>query len=98
MSEWKDGIAKITLPTPFPVGDVNVYLIKGERLTLVNAGVKTAESWSSFIEQLAELQLRPQDIEQVVLSHHHPDHVWMLEYFTDSLEVYGPPFNERWIH
>jgi glyoxylase-like metal-dependent hydrolase (beta-lactamase superfamily II) len=98
MTEWKDGIAKITLPTPFPVGDVNVYLIKGERLTLVDAGVKTAECWSSFTEQLAELQLRPQDIEQVVLTHHHPDHVGMLDYFSDSLEVYGHPFNERWIH
>ena len=45
MAEWKDGIAKITLPTPFAVGDVNAYLIKGERLTLVDCGIKTKESW-----------------------------------------------------
>ena len=38
MTEWIDGIAKLTLPTPFPVGDVNAYLIKGDRLTLVDAG------------------------------------------------------------
>ncbi|ETI66666.1 MBL fold metallo-hydrolase [Neobacillus vireti] len=98
MAEWKDGIAKITLPTPFPVGDVNAYLIKGERLTLVDAGVKTEESWNALTEQLAELDLSPNDIEQVVLTHHHPDHAGMLDFFPDSLEVYGHPLNERWIH
>lgn len=98
MTEWKDGIAKITLPTPFAVGDVNAYLIKGERLTLVDAGVKTKECWNSLKIQLADLHLKPDDIEQVILTHHHPDHVGMLDFFADTLEVYGHPFNERWIH
>ncbi|CAH2716359.1 hypothetical protein BACCIP111895_03544 [Neobacillus rhizosphaerae] len=98
MTEWKDGIAKITLPTPFPVGDVNVYLVQGERLTLVDTGVKTEESWNSLTEQMADLHLSPKDIEQVVLTHHHPDHVGMLDFFPDSLEIYGHPLNERWIH
>ncbi|MFL6559866.1 MAG: MBL fold metallo-hydrolase [Bacillus sp. (in: firmicutes)] len=98
MTEWKDGIAKITVPTPFAVGDVNVYLIKGERLTLVDAGVKTEQSWMSLKEQMGELGLIPADIEQVILTHHHPDHVGMLDFFPDSLEVYGHYLNERWIH
>jgi glyoxylase-like metal-dependent hydrolase (beta-lactamase superfamily II) len=98
MTEWKDGIAKITLPTPFAVGDVNAYLIKGERLTLVDAGVKTKECWNSLKKQMADLHLKPEDIEQVILTHHHPDHVGMLDFFADTLEVYGHPFNERWIH
>ncbi|MFB5195575.1 MBL fold metallo-hydrolase [Neobacillus sp. KR4-4] len=98
MTKWKDGIAKITVPTPFAVGDVNVYLIKGERLTLVDAGVKTEESWMSFKKQLEDLGLSPADIEQVILTHHHPDHVGMLDYFPDTLEVYGHQLNERWIH
>jgi glyoxylase-like metal-dependent hydrolase (beta-lactamase superfamily II) len=98
MAEWKDGIAKITLPTPFPVGDVNAYLVKGERLTLVDTGVKTEESWNALTKQMAELDLSPNDIEQVILTHHHPDHAGMLDFFPDSLEVYGHPLNERWIH
>lgn len=98
MTEWKNGIAKITLPTPFPVGDVNAYLIKGDRLTLVDAGVKTEESWNSLKEQMADLHLSPKDIEQVILTHHHPDHAGMLDFFSDSLEVYGHVLNERWIH
>jgi glyoxylase-like metal-dependent hydrolase (beta-lactamase superfamily II) len=98
MTEWKDGIAKITVPTPFAVGDVNVYLIKGERLTLIDAGVKTEQSWNSLTAQMGELDLSPADIEQVILTHHHPDHVGMLDFFPDSLEVYGHHLNERWIH
>lgn len=98
MTEWKDGIAKITVPTPFAVGDVNVYLIKGERLTLIDAGVKTEQAWNSFTAQMGDLGLYPADIEQVILTHHHPDHVGMLDFFPDSLEVYGHYLNERWIH
>ncbi|MCM3766468.1 MBL fold metallo-hydrolase [Neobacillus niacini] len=97
MTEWKNGIAKISLPTPFPVGDVNVYLVKGERLTLVDAGPKTEEAWNSLTSQLAQLNLAPKDIEQVVLTHHHPDHSGLLDFFPDSLEVYGHQLNERWL-
>ncbi|MDR7075174.1 glyoxylase-like metal-dependent hydrolase (beta-lactamase superfamily II) [Neobacillus niacini] len=98
MSEWKDGITKINLPTPFAVGDVNVYLIKGERLTLVDCGVKTKESWVAFKKQLADLHLTPDDIEQVIITHHHVDHVGMLDFLSDNIEVYGHSLNERWIN
>lgn len=98
MTEWKDGIAKMALPTPFPIGDVNVYLLKGERLTLVDAGPKTEKAWGSLTSQLRELDLRPEDIEQVILTHDHPDHAGLLDFFPDSMEVYGHPLNERWIH
>src|SRR3954469_4810737 len=98
MTEWTDGIAKINLPTPFAVGDVNVYLIKGERLTLVDCGVKTKASWVAFKKQLADLHLTPDDIEQVIITHHHVDHVGMLDFLSDKIEVYGHPLNERWIN
>lgn len=97
MTKWKDGIAKITVPTPFAVGDVNVYLIKGDRLTLVDAGVKTEQAWESFNVQMGDIGLSPADIEQVILTHHHPDHVGMLDFLPDTLEVYGHHLNERWI-
>ncbi|MER2010644.1 MAG: MBL fold metallo-hydrolase, partial [Psychrobacillus sp.] len=37
-------IHKIIIPTPFAVGDVNAYLIKGDVLTLVDAGPKTEQA------------------------------------------------------
>lgn len=97
MAEWKDGIAKLTMPTPFAVGDVNAYLIKGERLTLVDAGIKTKASWNAFKVQLADLQVSTDEIEQVIITHHHADHVGMLDFLSDKIEVYGHHLNERWI-
>ncbi|WP_449620318.1 MBL fold metallo-hydrolase [Robertmurraya sp. Marseille-Q9965] len=98
MTEWKNGIAKIILPTPFAVGDVNVYVVKGECLTLVDVGPKTDEAWESLSTQLNELGLKPSDIEQVILTHHHPDHAGLLDYFPASLPVYGHPLNNRWLN
>jgi glyoxylase-like metal-dependent hydrolase (beta-lactamase superfamily II) len=97
MAEWKDGIAKLTMPTPFAVGDVNAYLINGEVLTLVDAGIKTKASWNAFKAQLADLNLTPNDIEQVIITHHHADHVGMLDFMSERIEVYGHHLNERWI-
>jgi glyoxylase-like metal-dependent hydrolase (beta-lactamase superfamily II) len=97
MTEWINGIAKLTLPTPFAVGDVNAYLIQDELLTLVDCGTKTEEAWGSFQEQLQHLGLTPNDIEQVILTHHHPDHVGLLDFFPESMKVYGHALNERWI-
>lgn len=98
MTEWKNGIAQLTLPTPFPVGDVHAFLIKGDRLTLVDAGPKTEEAWEAFKTQLKDLSLAPDDIEQVVLTHHHPDHVGGLDFLSPSLDVFGHFLNERWIN
>ncbi len=90
-------VIKFTVPTPFPVGDVNLYLIKGDVLTLVDAGVKTEEAWNIFQEQLGDIGLKTTDIEQVVLTHHHPDHVGMLDFFPADLPVIGHPYNNPWI-
>jgi len=97
MVVWKESIAKIVIPTPFPVGDVNVYVVKGDRLTLIDVGPKTDAAWEALNVQLKDLGLTVNDIEQVVLTHHHPDHAGLLDYFPDSLEVYGHQLNERWL-
>ncbi|WAA13838.1 MBL fold metallo-hydrolase [Fervidibacillus halotolerans] len=96
MAEWIGDVSKITLPTPFPVGDVNVYLIKGEMLTLIDAGVKTQEAWEKFLNELQSLQLQPSDIEQVVLTHHHPDHIGFLDHLK-NIPVFGHRNAERWL-
>ncbi|HOQ90855.1 MAG TPA: MBL fold metallo-hydrolase, partial [Candidatus Hydrogenedentes bacterium] len=73
-SDWL--IAPIVLPTPFPVGDVNVYLYRGQdRLTLFDAGVKTDQAWDALVEQIRELGYEIRDIGRIVLTHHHFDHI-----------------------
>lgn len=97
MVDWNKNIAKITLPTPFPVGDVNVYLVKGDALTLIDTGVNTEESKEVLSYKLAELRLKIKDIEQVILTHHHPDHASALGFFEQNVPVYGHQNNQRWL-
>ncbi|MEC5422326.1 MBL fold metallo-hydrolase [Virgibacillus sp. C22-A2] len=81
MKVLDETIRQLTIPTPFAVGDTHVYLIKGDALTLVDAGVKTKEAWESLKMQLKELGYYPNDIEQIILTHHHPDHTGLIEEF-----------------
>ena len=71
-------VAPIALPTPFPFGEVNVYLFRGERLTLFDAGVKTEEAWEALVRKIGELGYSIRDIGRIVLTHHHFDHIGLL--------------------
>lgn len=92
-----NGVYQLVLPTPFSVGPINVYIIKGDRLTLVDTGPKSEETWSVFCELLSELNLKPEDIEQVVLTHHHPDHIGLLDYLPEHLNIVGHWKNNPWL-
>ena len=97
MKTLKDAIYQITLPTPYAVGDVHLYLLKGDRLTLVDAGVKTDAAWNELIIQLKELGYSPGDIDQIVLTHHHPDHMGLIEHFPNLNTVAAHPKLKPWL-
>lgn len=82
-----DRTYQLTVPTPFAVGDVHVYLLKGDVLTLVDAGVKTKDAWDALKLQLKEIGYLPNDIEQIVLTHHHPDHTGLIEQFPKIKQI-----------
>ena len=48
-------IEKLVLPTPFPVGPINVYLIVDEPITLIDTGPKTDEAISALRAGLSRL-------------------------------------------
>ncbi|MDY7221380.1 MBL fold metallo-hydrolase [Halalkalibacterium halodurans] len=68
-------IHQLTIPTPFRVGPVHLYLIEGPVLTLVDTGPNTAEAWDELTVQLRSIGVDPYDVKQIILTHHHPDHV-----------------------
>ncbi|HLR51859.1 MAG TPA: MBL fold metallo-hydrolase [Candidatus Avamphibacillus sp.] len=74
-------VNQITIPTPYAVGDAHVYLLKGDTLSLVDTGVKTKEAWEALNTQLREIGYYPHDIEQIILTHHHVDHIGLVDEF-----------------
>ena len=70
-------IHKIVIPTPFAVGDVNAFLIKGDTLSLVDAGPKTPEAYEALKYGLKEAGYSFKDIEQVILNPSPPRSFWL---------------------
>jgi glyoxylase-like metal-dependent hydrolase (beta-lactamase superfamily II) len=70
-----EGIHRIPLPTPFQIGDVNAWLLRGSPLALVDAGPLMEETEARLDEGLAALGVAVEDIELLVLTHQHDDHV-----------------------
>ncbi|MDI3257748.1 MAG: MBL fold metallo-hydrolase [Kyrpidia sp.] len=68
----------IRLMTPFPVGAVNVFLLREDPVTLVDVGPKTPESWEMLEHELREAGCRWRDIQYVVITHPHVDHYGLL--------------------
>ncbi|SEQ21575.1 Glyoxylase, beta-lactamase superfamily II [Virgibacillus subterraneus] len=90
-------ISQLTIPTPFAVGDTHVYLLKGETLSLVDAGVKTKEAWDALKMQFKELGYAPGDIEQIILTHHHPDHIGLIEQFPRAENIVAHKNVNPWL-
>jgi glyoxylase-like metal-dependent hydrolase (beta-lactamase superfamily II) len=72
------GIHRLAIPTPFAVGRVNVYLIEDEPLTLVDAGPNSGTSFDELQRGIAGLGHRLEDIELVIVTHQHIDHLGLV--------------------
>lgn len=63
------------LPTPFATRTVNCWLLEGSPLTLVDPGPEWEETAIELDAALRMRGLTVEDVEQVVLTHQHLDHV-----------------------
>lgn len=77
-------IITISLPTPFYIGPVNVYLIAEEPLTLIDTGPKTKEASEALREGLRQNRIRISDIKRIVLTHAHEDHCGLARSLRDE--------------
>ena len=77
------GIHRLAIPTPFAVGRVNVYLIDDEPLTLVDAGPNSGTSFDELARGIAALGHALEEIELVVLTHQHIDHLGLVSLVAD---------------
>ncbi|MFD0770759.1 MBL fold metallo-hydrolase [Bacillus sp. CGMCC 1.60114] len=90
-------IHRMEIPVPFAVETVNVFLVEGETPTLIDTGTNTEESRLALEKQLGALGYKVEDIETVVLTHHHADHCGLLNIFSERTNIVGHPWNEPWI-
>jgi glyoxylase-like metal-dependent hydrolase (beta-lactamase superfamily II) len=60
----------------------NAYLIEGEKKILVDPG--HYHLFSHVKDGLASLSLSPQDIDLVIITHGHPDHMEAIKIFADT--------------
>ena len=77
-------IIPIAIPTPFYVGDVNVYLVKEDPLTLIDVGPKTDEAARILREKLGRNGVRLLDVRRIVLTHAHEDHCGLAKIVRDD--------------
>ena len=73
------GIHLLRIPTPFAVGRVNCYLIEDKPLTLVDTGPNSGKALDELERQLDALGRPIADLELVVVTHQHIDHLGLVE-------------------
>ena len=73
------GIHRLAVPTPFAVGRVNCYLIDDEPLTLIDTGPNSGKSLDELEQALATYGREIEDLELIVITHQHMDHLGLLE-------------------
>ncbi len=69
----------MAVPTPFLVGRVNCYLIEDRPLTLVDTGPNSGKSLDELEQALDALGHRIEELELIVITHQHMDHLGLLE-------------------
>jgi glyoxylase-like metal-dependent hydrolase (beta-lactamase superfamily II) len=80
----RDGFVQVKVPLPFPLRWVNSYALRGaDGWTIIDPGLHTEESEAIWLETLDELGVGMGDIEQIVLTHHHPDHYGLSGWFQE---------------
>ena len=74
--ELADGVFLLRLPLPFALNHINVYLLdEGDGWTIVDCGLDTPAARALWDAVLGSRELGGRPVRQIVVTHHHPDHV-----------------------
>ncbi len=77
------GIHPLRIPTPFAVGRVNCYLLEDDPLTLIDTGPNSGKALDELQGQLGERGYSIDDLELVILTHQHIDHLGLVEIIVE---------------
>lgn len=90
-------IETLSLPTPFPVGPVNVHLVLRDPITLIDSGPLTDVAWERLQAGLVSHGLAVADVERVLLTHGHHDHYGLAAKVADAsgAQILGGALDRR---
>ena len=79
-----------------PLGKTFSYLLKESR-TLIDTGVPSEEAYTGLYDQLEPHGLKPKDIERIIITHLHNDHIGLAQILRDDgVEIWaGAAAKER---
>lgn len=76
-------VYQLSIPTPYPVGPVNIYLIKSRPYTLIDVGPDTLRAKNMVESGLRGLGVSLREIGRVMITHSHPDHCGLLNWIRE---------------
>lgn len=78
----------IMVPTPRSLRTFNFYLLQeAGSLTLIDAGVNSEECWRAFLTTMAVNQFAIQDLDRIILTHSHQDHIGIINRITFNHDI-----------
>lgn len=87
-------IFPIIVPVKSPLKSVNFYLVKTDNsLLLVDAGMNIDDCWQGLNDTLAENGFTLKDITHMIITHHHIDHVGLINRIVENHQI--PVYSHR---
>ncbi|GGR24637.1 MBL fold metallo-hydrolase [Deinococcus ruber] len=106
LTQVEGSLYALQVPIPYPMGFVTVLIDTAAPVTLIDTALDTLEARAAIEDALAALNLRWEDVQRVIITHHHPDHyglAGMIEarsgaqvYMLDIDIARGEQYWHRW--
>ncbi len=79
-----EGIHRLEVPTLLPVGTVNVYLVAGDPLTLIDTGPRSEDTLEALQARLREVGYGLKELDWILLTHGHMDHYGLAREIAEA--------------
>jgi glyoxylase-like metal-dependent hydrolase (beta-lactamase superfamily II) len=91
-----EGIYQLEVPMKRnPLGKTYSYLIR-ETSTLIDTGVPTQDAYDGLEKELGRYDVKPRDIEHILVTHLHNDHIGLTDVFADyGAEIWASEIAEK---
>jgi glyoxylase-like metal-dependent hydrolase (beta-lactamase superfamily II) len=87
VDELPEGVLHVELPTPFPVGPVNCYVLLDDPVTVVDPGMLWIDSTAQLEAALREAGRSVGEVAQILVTHGHPDHFGAAGWLADAADA-----------